>query len=171
MSNDSITEWLSRKHWQRWLIWALFIFVVYELRDFFFVAFITFLLCYLVRYVVEALSKRFSPGRQRVWLDRTLTLATFAVMAGMLVGAAWWIGPRFVGQSRTLLARQQTFDPQAAFQGMLNRTVGAALMRRTYGGPDDDRYKKALQEYQDGNRHGEGWYAQFPALVAHLKSG
>lgn len=36
-------------HWQRWLIWGIFIFVVYELRDFFFVAFTTFLLCYLVR--------------------------------------------------------------------------------------------------------------------------
>ncbi len=39
MSNGSVVEWLSRTHWQRWLTWDVFIFVVYELRDFFFVTF------------------------------------------------------------------------------------------------------------------------------------
>lgn len=172
MSNESVTEWPSRTYWQHWLVWGIFALVVYQLRSFFFVAFITFLLCYLVRTIVEALSRRFSPAdHQRVWLDRALTMATFLVMSGILVGTALWIGPQFVRQNRTLLAKQQGFDPQEAFQALLSRSVGAVLMRHKVGGPEDDRYQSALKEYQANDRHGEGWYAQFPSLVSHLKSG
>lgn len=172
MSDELTAEWLSPIHWQRWLIWCLFALVVYQLRGFFFTAFITFLLCYLVRAIVESLSRRFSPAdHQRVWLDRALTMATFLVMSGILVGVALWIGPQFVQQSRTLLAKQQGFDPQVAFQATLSRSVGAVLMHRKIGGPGDDRYQSALKEYQADDRHGEGWYAQFPALASHLKSG
>ncbi|TWU29664.1 AI-2E family transporter [Bythopirellula polymerisocia] len=171
MSDGSIATWLSRNHWQKWLIWALFIFLAYELRDFFFVAFVTFLLCYLVRTVVGTLSERLSPGQPKVWLDRTLTMATFVVMVCLLFGVASWIGPRFVQQCRALIARQQQIDPQAAFQSLLDRTVGSVLMRREYGGNTSERYKTALENYQNEGRHGEGWYAQFPALDSHLKSG
>lgn len=156
MADESVTGVVSRKQWQHWLVWALFALVVYQLRGFFFVAFITFLLCYLVRTIVEAISKRFSPAdRHRVRLDQLLTLATFLVMSGILVGTALWIGPRFVQQSRALLARQQSFDPQAAFQSMLNRSVGPLLMRSKMGASDDDRYQSALQVYQENSQHGE----------------
>ena len=171
MSDSSIATWFSRNHWQRWLIWAIFIFLAYELRDFFFVAFVTFLLCYFVRTIVGILSSRLSPGQPKVWLDRTLTTATFAVMVCLLLGVVSWVGPRFVQQCRTLLTRQQQFDPQAAFQSMLDRTVGPVLMRRKFGAPNDDRYQVALQQYEMKGHHGEGWYAQFPDLDAHLKSG
>lgn len=172
MSDKTTTEWLLRARWQRWLIWGLFALVVYQMRSFFFIAFITFLLCYLVRTIVESLSHRFSPAdHQRVWLDRGLTLATFLAMSGTLVGAALWIGPQFVQQSRTLLAKQQGFDPQVAFQAMLSRSVGAVLMHHKIGNSKDARFQSALKEYEAKARHGEGWYAQFPALASHLKSG
>ncbi|MEW4489512.1 AI-2E family transporter [Thalassoglobus sp. JC818] len=171
MSDDSVANFLSRTHWQRWVIWGLFIFLVYELRDFFFIAFVTFLLCYIVRAIVTALTKRLSPGHERVWLDRLLTLGTFAVIASVIAGAVLWIGPQIIQQSRALLVRQQFSSPQNALEGLLNRTVGSVLMWQQYGGSQDERYQTALKQYREDGRQGEGYYSQFSALHAHLKSG
>lgn len=170
MSGNSTIDWLERMHWQRWVAWTVFLFLVYELRDFFFLAFVTFLLCFLVRSVVRTLSNRLSPGRPRIWLDRVLTLATFLFVLAIMIVAGAWFGPRLVRQSRTLLASNFHLNPQVALHGLLSRSVGTLLMRQTYGGPTDQRFQQALHQYEQDQRLGQGWYTEFPALEAHLKA-
>ncbi len=157
--------------WQKLLIWGLFLLVVYYLRELFLVAFLTFLTCYIIRSVVATLKNRIAPGRDHPWLDRGLTLATFAGLL-ICVGVVFLIlGPRFLQQSRLLLAQIEDFNPQDSLNGVLDRTVGVYLLQKKYGKPGDQEYDAEFDKYQQQGRYGEGLYHGFPKLQANLESG
>lgn len=51
-----------RNWWEKPLIWASFLCLIYVLREFFLIGFLTFLFCFIVRSLVGVLIRRLSPG-------------------------------------------------------------------------------------------------------------
>ena len=59
----------QQKWWYKPLIWAGFLVLLYLLREFFLIGFLTFLLCFVVRGVVGFLTRRIAPNRKSRWLE------------------------------------------------------------------------------------------------------
>ncbi len=157
--------------WKKLLIWGLFLLVVYYLRELFLIAFITFLISYIIGNIVAVLKNRIAPGQDRPWLDRGLTLATFAGLLLCLGAVFVVLGPRFLQQGRLLLVQVEAIRPQDTLNSLLDRTVGVYLLRKTYGKPGDERYDTSLQAYEQQGRFGEGLYHDFPSLKSNLEAG
>src|SRR5262245_52481497 len=73
-------------------IWALFLAVLWLTRDFFFIAFMTFLFSYTTLNVADMILKRSSapesPRRRRL-----VTVAVFLMIPLLLVLIGWFLGP------------------------------------------------------------------------------
>ena len=169
MSDQASTAY-SQVPWQKLLIWGIFLAVVYYLRELFLIVFITFLMSYIIRNIVAALKNRIALGQNRPWLDRGLTLATFAGLLICVGAVSVFLGPRFLQQSRLLLVQAEGIRPQDTLNSLMDRTVGVYLLRKTYGKPGDERYDTSFQAYQQQGRYGEGLYHDFPTLKLNLES-
>jgi predicted PurR-regulated permease PerM len=156
--------------WENLLIWAALAAGLYALRDVLLVAFLTFLLSYLVRAIVVALAHRLRPDRESPGLERWLTLGTFGGIVALLWILAGLIGPQLAMQSRLLMADAQRLEPQEALNHALGRTVGAYLFAQTYGAPADPRYQAGLHQFAADGRAGEGAYASFGRIQARVQA-
>jgi predicted PurR-regulated permease PerM len=160
-----------RLPWDSILTWAGTLLVLYALHGVFPIVFLTFLLVYLVRAVVVPLACRISPGEERPGLERWLTLGTFGVVVVLLWALGSFLGPRLVLQGRLLVAHVEHLEPQEVLDHLLARTVGAYLFARTFGGPEDPRYRAAFARFAAQGRAGEGAFAGFGPLQARVQAG
>ena len=74
---------LAGMPWERITMWVALGLLLYVMRDFFFVIFMTFLLCYFVRRVVNLTLAWFPPGRRTHWVDRGITVTVFTIPPGV----------------------------------------------------------------------------------------
>ncbi len=72
------------------IIWGLFFAVIYLAREFFFLAFMTFLFSYMALSVVDWTMKRFWPGRDLPGRRRLITAGIFLLLINASVAL---IGP------------------------------------------------------------------------------
>jgi predicted PurR-regulated permease PerM len=150
-------------------IWCLFLAILYLARDFFFTAFMTFLFCYLTLAVVGWAMKRLSPGEERLWLRRLLTVGVFLLTPLILLGVGALFAPRLIEQGHCLGGWLSQVNPETETARLLEDFVGPMEFKREYGGPDDERYHKALAEFaKQGERHVEA-YNSFPHLEAWIE--
>ena len=157
--------------WQEILFWVGLLLLVYALHEVFAVAFLTFLLTYLVRSIVVALARRIRPEGERRGLERWLTLGTFAGIVLLLWGLASLLVPQFVLQGRLLATHAERLEAQEILDHVLARTIGAYLFRSTYGDPGDPRYEAALKSFVAQNQAGEGAYASFGQVQTRVQAG
>ncbi len=157
-------------HWDSLLIWGLVLLAIYGLREVFLVAFLTFILSYLVRSIVVSIAQRLRPDGEHPGLERWLTLGTFAGIAALLWAVISVLGPQFILQGRVLMASAHHQAPEQILNHVLGRTVGAYLFARTHGDAGDPRYQAALERFQSEGRIGEGAFAEFGRLQARLRS-
>lgn len=136
-------RWLP---WEKLLIWAFFLFVVYHLRHFFFIIFLTFILSYTMRGVVLQVAGLFGAGRERVWLQRILTVVCFALMIFGLYQIGNYFGPRLFEQGRQLVVR---IDPQADFDTLPTKILGPVLFKRHFEGRESEAYQTEFQKTLD----------------------
>jgi predicted PurR-regulated permease PerM len=154
--------------WKKWAIWGLFLLLMWALRDLFFILFLTFVLTYVLRSVVTWAMHRLGRTGDRPWVERTLSLATFALFLVALYGIGSFLGPRMVRQGEALVERVSRVDAQQQFDEILAKTVGAYLFRRQYGEPGEPPYERALGHYrQEGLR--VQMYQDFPAHEAAIE--
>jgi len=139
-----LLEWLP---WEKVLIWGLFLLLVYTLRHFFFIIFMTFILAYVMRSVVRRVMKIFGIRDERVWLERALAVAGFALLLFGLYSAGDFLAPQIYRQGEALVSRVTQIDPPRELNSVLERTVGAYLFRREYGQQGDPAYEKAFEEF------------------------
>jgi hypothetical protein len=150
-------------------IWCAFLAVLYLARDFFFTAFMTFLFCYLTLAVVGWAMRRLSPGQERMWLRRLLTVGVFVLVPLVLLGVGALLAPRLIEQGHRLGGWLSQVNPETEVARQLEDFVGPIEFKREYGGKDDERYKKALAEFaKQGERHVEA-YNNFPHLEAWVE--
>jgi predicted PurR-regulated permease PerM len=152
-------------------IWALFLAGVYLARDFFFTAFMTFLFSYLALALVGLAMKRLAHGRDRPGLRRLLTIGVFVLGPLVLVGLGTLIAPRLVEQGRHLAGWLSQVSPETEVSRVLEGFVGPAEFKQKYGGPDDPRYQKALEEFRATGRRYVEAYNEFPHIEAWVEGG
>jgi predicted PurR-regulated permease PerM len=156
---------------KRLAIWGAFLALVYLTRDFFFLAFMTFLFSYLALVVVGWVMGRLAPDRERPGLRRLVTVAVFVVAPLALLGVGALVMPRLIAQGQRLAGWLSQVSPETEVSRLLEGYVGPSEFRREYGGPGDERYQKALEEFrQTGERHVAAYLA-FPKLEAWVEGG
>jgi predicted PurR-regulated permease PerM len=156
---------------KRLAIWGAFLALVYLTRDFFFLAFMTFLFSYLALTLVGWVMRRLSPDRERPGLRRLVTVAVFVIAPLALLGVGTLVLPRVIAQGQRLAGWLSQVSPETEASRLLEGYVGPAEFRRAYGGPGDERYQKALEEFRPtGERHVAAYLA-FPRLEAWVEGG
>jgi predicted PurR-regulated permease PerM len=153
------------------LAWSVLAAILYALRNVLLVAFLTFLLSYLVRVVVGALARRLRPRRESPGLERGLTLGVFLGLVTVAWGLGSLVGPQLATQSRLLLAEVRQLEPEETLTLVLAQTVGAYLFARKYGHPGEPSYQAGLNRFAAEGRAGEGAYAGFGRLQAKVQAG
>lgn len=155
--------------WKRLTVWAAFIALVYVTRDFFFLAFMTFMFCYLALTLVNWIMRRIAPGAERPALRRFVTLGIFFLGPLLILAAGALVAPKLIAQGQRLAGWLSQINPENEVARILEQYVGPSEFRREYGDSNDPRYQKALQEFRKtGERHVEA-YLQFPTLEAWLE--
>jgi predicted PurR-regulated permease PerM len=159
-------RWIATAPWEQLAMWGLLLVALCMLRHLMLVIFLTFMLCYVVRHVIDALAARFWPNQHRRWLERLLILAMF----GMLFVGAWaagrLLGPFALSECQELAARASKVDPDYEFHQVLNRTVGAYAFRQQYGDLSSPRYQQEFREFVEQGRNAVVAYDEFPTVEA-----
>jgi predicted PurR-regulated permease PerM len=140
-----VPDWLP---WEKILIWGLFFLVVYTLRHFFFIIFMTFLVTYIMRSVVRKVARFVLPGRENIWFERTLSIAGFVLVLFGFYAAGNYLAPKLFLQGKALVNQVTLMEPRKHFDTFLGKVVGPYLFHREYGGRDDSPYLKAFEEFE-----------------------
>ena len=156
--------------WHKPLIWATFVAMLYLLREFFLIGFLTFLFCFIVRSAVGALMRRISPGQANHRLDSLLTLTVFLGICLAFYGLGNFFVPPVIRQGKSLATQIKNLSAVEVQNALLANTVGSWKFKQQFGLPTDPRYLKALSEFQAAGRNGEGLYQEFPKLHSRLEA-
>lgn len=140
--------------WYRPLIWGTLLLLLYLLRDFFLIGFLTFLLCFSVRSLVVALTRRIDPSRDTRRLELILTLATFLCCCLILYGLGRYFVPEVIHQGKDLAAQVRTLSADKVQASLLSRTIGTWEFNQQFGSSQDPRYQQGLKQFQNV-RHGD----------------
>jgi len=152
-------------------IWGLFLGLLYLARDFFFVAFMTFLFSYMVLAVVGWGMRRLSPSRERPALRRLLTVGVFVLVPLVLLGVGFLVGPHLLAEGQQLAGWMNQVRAESEIARVLERYVGPAEFKQKYGGSEDPRYRQGMEEFRkSGEAHVEA-YNDFPHLEAWVEAG
>src|SRR5262245_35234815 len=106
---NSFFEWFP---WEKLTIWGLFLLLVYALREFFTVIFLTFLFSYIMTNVVRSIMRVISPGKERLWLYRICVVISFILLLASLSGVVIFLKNPLEEQVSRLKVQFQTFDPK-----------------------------------------------------------
>ena len=153
-------EWLP---WEKLTIWAVFLLLVYSLRSFFFIIFMTFIIAYSMRGLVDWLANKISPDAEKAWLHRLLTVGCFLglLLAGYGGGSYLWPKLKEQVEDKLLpMANELTDNPGGKLDEVLRDTLGHYLAGEEYGSPGDEAYDQAFEEYRKQGLH----YKEFEAF-------
>jgi predicted PurR-regulated permease PerM len=156
---------------RRLAIWSLFLLVLYLARDFFFTAFMTFMFSYVVLALVGSGMKWLAGDQERPGLRRLLTVAVFVLVPLVLVGIGSLLAPRLVGQGQRFAGWMSQLNPETEVAHLLEEHVAPSEFKRVYGGPDDPRYQKDLEEFHKSGQSRVVEYNEFPRLEAWVDGG
>jgi predicted PurR-regulated permease PerM len=169
-SNRSIAADLAwNKLLRKLAIWGGFLLVMYIARDFFFAAFMTFLICYYTLALVGWGMSLLSPDRERPWLRRLLTIGIFVLVPVILLGAGIMVSPHVVAQGQRLSGWLRYASPETEASRLLEDFMGSSMFATEFGRPGSPSYQKGLEDfYQRGERHSLE-YNRFPSLEAWVE--
>lgn len=155
----------------RLAIWALFLLLLYLVRDFFFFAFMTFLFSFLALKLVGWGMARLSPHQDRPWLRRLLTIAVFVLAPVLLFITGGLILPRVIAQGQHVAGWLSRMNPETEVARLIEPYFGTAEFHRQYGTPNDPRYQKALAEFQRTGESHVADYNEFRQLEDWIEGG
>ncbi len=124
-------KWLP---WEKLSIWALFLFLVWSLREFFLVIFLTFIFSYIMTSVVRSAIRIFAPGHDRQWLHRVLVTVSFLLLLGSLYGLVVFLKEPFKEQINRMVLRIRSLDvqPQTIWDDLARETIGQWRYNKLY---------------------------------------
>jgi hypothetical protein len=147
-------------------MWALLLVALCLLRHLLLVIFLTFLLCYVVRHIVDAVAGRFWRNQCRPWRERLLIAGLFALLFAGVYSAARVLGPFALAECLQLAERVSKMDPEYEFHQALNRTVGAYAFQEKYGDSGSPQYQSAYRQFVEKGRQVSVAYDEFPTVEA-----
>ncbi len=108
---------------EKLLIWALFAAVVYSIRQFFSIVFMTFIMSYLAGRVVGG-TTRFLGRSAEHWIRRPIVFVVYLGILALGYLAGQGVLPRALDQGRWLLETVQKIDLEAIREDILAKTLG-----------------------------------------------
>ncbi|MCI0650918.1 MAG: AI-2E family transporter [Planctomycetes bacterium] len=166
---SDVRRFWRRFPWEKVTIWGIFLFLVYVLRDFFTVIFLTFILSYNITKIVEWAKCRVRKDADRLVLHRLLVLATFVVLLAALYGLGLFLKTPLKQQMRDLRDYMNTMNPHRLLDDVLGNSIGAWRYRREYprehGNEAFDRDFETFQREQatDAPQAFQAWEQQVRA--------
>jgi predicted PurR-regulated permease PerM len=142
-------KWLP---WEKFTIWGLFLFLVYALRQFFLIIFLTFIFSYVMTSIVRRIMKVISPGKDLPWLHRGLVVVTFGLLLGSLVGLGVFLKEPLKEQIVSLKVQINNLElhPQTLWDDLARNTIGKWKYEKLYTGPDGKkRREEDLQSFRE----------------------
>ncbi len=155
--------------WHKPLIWVTFVALLYVLREFFLIGFLTFLICFIVRSLVGFLTRHVTHGRGGHRLDLLLTLSVFLGCCCGLYGLGRFFVPELIRQGKSLVTQMKNSSAEDLQNMLLAKTIGTWQFDSQYGGPADPRFQTGLSQFLADGRGGEGLYQRFPKLDSRLR--
>jgi hypothetical protein len=153
-------------------IWAAFLALLYLARDFFFVAFMTFMFSYVTVLLVGWAMRHLSRGgRERAGLRPLLTVAVFLLAPIILLAVASLIAPRLLDQVYRLAGWASHVSPDSEVSRVLESLVGPPEFASRYGKPTDAAYQEALKQFRETGVQHVAAYHQFPDQEAWVEGG
>lgn len=139
-------RFIDRVPWETILIWCVFLGLLYSVRHFFFVIFLTFLVSYCMRTIIVGAFKRLPQRFQTRWIEISVTIMAFIGLLFAVYGVGAYLAPELVKQGQEFVKRVSSPEknPKVQFDYMLQNTMGRWLFHQKYGGVDGDVYKSAL---------------------------
>jgi predicted PurR-regulated permease PerM len=136
-------------------LWGSALLLLFAVRDFFMVIFLTFLLTYTMRSVVLFILKRCVGFKDipRIW-EIVTVIACFLTFLTSLYGIGSFMGPQLVHQGQNLVKKLSSSEtnPSKIVDHLLARTVGEYLVRQKYGDRNSLSYQRALSDFSDPSR-------------------
>lgn len=157
--------------WKRFLIWAAFLFLVCLARDFFFLAFMTFMFSYLALSAIGWGMRRFAPNADRPGLRRLVTLAVFVLIPLILSVVGFFVMPKLVAQAQRMAGWASQVNPESEIARQLESLIGPFRFRQQFGDATDTRYQEALARYRATGEKHVADYLAFPKLEAWIEGG
>ena len=168
-TTQPLGERLRRLNWEKLIIWSAALLLLYSMRQLFFVAFFTFVFCYVIRSAVVTIRKSLFRNAQSLWLDRGITLGVLTTAAVALIATAALVFPIIMKEFRVLSAVVEETQPSDVENAILQGTVGNFLFSREYGDSTDQRFQDGLEQWKSEGRQGTELYRSFPKLDTRLK--
>ena len=168
-TTQPLGERLRKLNWEKLIIWSAALLLLYSMRQLFFVAFFTFVFCYVIRNAVVTIRKSVFRNAQSLWLDRGITLGVLTTAAVALIATAALVFPIIMKEFRVLSAVVEETQPSDVENAILQGTVGNFLFSREYGDSTDQRFQDGLEQWKSEGRQGTELYRSFPKLDTRLK--
>lgn len=151
------------------VIWGFFFAAIYLAREFFFLAFMTFLFSYMTISLVDGVMHRFWPGRDLPGVRKLITLGVFFLLPVILLVAGALVMPHLIAQAQHLIGWISHVNPEVEASRMLEEMMSRSEFEEEYGNPSDPRYKKALAAFQKTGEKYVKQYLDFPSLDAWVE--
>src|ERR1700757_2581905 len=97
----------------RIVVWAAFLAIIYAIRDFFFIAFFTFLFSYLDLTIVGWVMGRMRPDRDRPAVRRLVTVGVFVFAPVLFLFFAIFVVPPLIAQGQRFVGWLSRLNPEA----------------------------------------------------------
>lgn len=152
-------------------IWGLFFFVIYLTRDFFFLAFMTFLLSYMALSFADILGQKMRLSSENSRSRRLLIVGIFILIPLILFTVGAMVLPHLINQGQQLIGWVSQTNPETEVARVLEKYVGQNQFKSTYGNPQDPRFQKAFEDYRKNGQHYVAEYETFPQLVSWIEGG
>jgi predicted PurR-regulated permease PerM len=136
--------------WEKVALWTIFLGLIYILKHFFFVIFLTFLLSYSMRILVVRISNFVFRGSQTRFLEVIVAMCCFLTLVSTLYSIGAYITPELAQQGQALAKRlgSPKHSPHAQLDGYLESTIGRWLFQQRYGDRSTEVYHEALVRFR-----------------------
>src|SRR5688572_9133399 len=94
----------------------------------------TFMLTSIMSNVVKRVTCLFSPGTEREWLQRLVSIIAFVLLIGCLYGVGAFLYNPLKTQATGLVDYARNVNIESIFNELLRRTIGAWRFESEYGG-------------------------------------
>jgi len=150
-------SFLNKLPWEKLIIWSLFLSVIYVLRHFFFIIFLTFLLSYSMRTLVVRLCRPFSGNRLLPWIETLVAFFCFLGLVVGIIGIGSLVAPELAQQGQALAKRIASPErsPQSQFDEYLTDSVGRWLFQQKYGDQNSPLYQEAYERFHSPEQQRE----------------
>ncbi len=143
----SFSEQLARFPWEKTFTWGVFLWLVYVLRDFFPLIFLTFIFSYIAGNVVRKIIS-VVPFEVSSLVYKILTVVVFLIFLLLLYGLVAFLRKPFEEQLKSLRFALRGQNPQALVDDLLHETVGSWRFEDVYeGGEKDKTFEKDFAEF------------------------